>query len=76
MSLFNTSPIGINDYDEESNDDRVLLNLLKSLLNREKAATQKRGLKLKVYYQAIVNDDGSVVLIPKDQNKGHYLIGR
>jgi hypothetical protein len=35
----------------------------------------KRRFKMKVYYDVVVQNDGSVLLIPKDINRGHYFIG-
>jgi hypothetical protein len=35
----------------------------------------KRGLHMQVYYEPKFMKDGSVLLVPKDKNKGHYFIG-
>jgi hypothetical protein len=36
---------------------------------------KKRNFKMRVYYDVKVQNDGSVLLIPKDVNRGHYFIG-
>ncbi len=44
---------------------------LQSLLNNK----IKRGFQIQTYYDALVQNDGSILLIPKDVNKNHYFIG-
>jgi hypothetical protein len=35
----------------------------------------KRSFQIQTYYDAVVQKDGSILLIPKDVNKNHYFIG-
>lgn len=35
----------------------------------------KRAFHIKTYFDALVQNDGSILLVPKDVNKNHYFIG-
>ena len=35
----------------------------------------KRSFQIQTYYDAVIQKDGSILLIPKDVNKNHYFIG-
>lgn len=35
----------------------------------------KRSFQIQTYYDAVVQKDGTILLIPKDVNKNHYFIG-
>ncbi|RNA37718.1 hypothetical protein BpHYR1_052996 [Brachionus plicatilis] len=35
----------------------------------------KRAFHIKTYFDALIQDDGSILLVPKDVNKNHYFIG-
>jgi hypothetical protein len=38
-------------------------------------AANKRAWDIRTYYDALIQTDGSILLIPKDVNKNHYFIG-
>ena len=46
---------------------------LRDLLIQQKS--KKRGFQIQTYFDALVQKDGSILLIPKDVNKNHYFIG-
>ena len=58
-----------NFYSKNDNDDSNADN------SEQKSEGFKRSLRMKMYYNAVMKDDGSFVLIPKDFNRGHYFIG-
>jgi hypothetical protein len=45
---------------------------LRDLLQQK---SKKRGFQIQTYFDALVQKDGSILLIPKDVNKNHYFIG-
>jgi hypothetical protein len=50
--------------------EELIKNKLKSLFG-----IKKRGFQIQTYYDALIQNDGSILLIPKDVNKNHYFIG-
>jgi hypothetical protein len=36
----------------------------------------KRGFQIQTYYDLLLRNDGSIMLIPKDVNRNHYFIGK
>lgn len=45
------------------------------LENKQQQQLKKRGIHMQVYYEPKLLKDGSILLIPKDRNKGHYFLG-
>lgn len=68
--------------DEESEEKALFRNyILKKLNNSKHKSIQmmnnnKRAFQIKTYFDALVQNDGSILLIPKDVNKNHYFIGK
>jgi hypothetical protein len=48
---------------------------IKKIKINEISRKSKRGFQIQTYYDALVQNDGSILLIPKDVNKNHYFIG-
>ena len=76
-----------NNYDTDNNlqsnehlaSKRKYDGFLESANNKIKNAKlvikNKRSFQIQTYYDAIIQKDGSILLIPKDVNKNHYFIG-
>lgn len=48
---------------------------IKKIKLNEISRKNKRGFQIQTYYDALVQNDGTILLIPKDINKNHYFIG-
>lgn len=57
------------------NSIRRIFSNLKHDDSEEYTSKSKRGFQIQTYYDALVQSDGSIILIPKDVNKNHYFIG-
>lgn len=77
--LFANQPVASNADDsiDAYDDNNYLLDLPKPSLMRKFRIRKslKRSFDIRTYYDALVQNDGSILLIPKDINRNHYFIG-
>lgn len=59
--------------DSNSYREKKTLKLRDLLQSNQKS--RKRGFQIQTYFDALIQKDGSILLIPKDVNKNHYFIG-
>jgi hypothetical protein len=83
----NNNNINNNNINNNNNDESEVLNepmpmalpksnnldLFKN--SRPFSKGNKRSFQIQTYYDALMQKDGSILLIPKDVNKNHYFIG-
>ncbi|CAF0873011.1 unnamed protein product, partial [Brachionus calyciflorus] len=60
-------------YVREASDENI--NYRKRGFFSDLYRQSKRAFHIKTYFDALVQNDGSILLVPKDVNKNHYFIG-